>query len=98
MEGKVGAGLVLRNKQFVGGIIIELVIWELPSPLPGCEHAYKYRLYCGTVDGACIVRYDNERGKGDHKHLRGVEHPYKFTNIRNLIVDFRHDVREEADL
>jgi hypothetical protein len=97
-EGKVGAGLVLRDKQVVGGTIIEMVIWELSSPLSGCQHAYKYRLYCGTVDGTCMVRYDNERGKGDHKHLRGVEHPYEFKNIRSLIADFRRDVHEEAGL
>ncbi|WP_366949727.1 DUF6516 family protein [Geobacter sp.] len=32
--------------------------------------------YCGRLDGTCLVRYDNERGKGDHKHLQGTEQPY----------------------
>jgi hypothetical protein len=66
--------------------------------LPGCELSYKYRLYCGTVARTSIVRYDNERGKGDHKHLRGAEQPYEFKNIRSLIADFRRDVRKEAGI
>lgn len=90
------ASLVLRDKQVVGGNIIEMVIWALDSPLPDCRHAFKYRLYCGTVEGVCMVRYDNERGKGDHKHLGGEEHPYEFKSLRRLMEDFRRDVREET--
>lgn len=92
----MGAELIFRSKQLVSGVIIEMVIWELPSPLPGCRHPFKYRLFCGTMDGTCLVRYDNERGKGDHRHLKGAEQPYEFKNIRGLIEDFRRDVREEA--
>lgn len=44
------------------------------------------------------MRYDNERGKGDHRHLKGAEHPYEFKDIRSLVEDFRRDVREEAGL
>ena len=58
------------------GSIQQLVIWELPEPVPGCIHNYKYRLYYGK-EGERIVGYDNERGKGDHKHINGVEHPYQ---------------------
>lgn len=89
---------MLRDKQVVGSTIIEMVIWELPSPLPGCEHAYKYRLYYGTVKGGCLIRYDNERGKGDHKHLGVKECTYEFKSLRRLIEDFRRDVREESSI
>ena len=94
----MGAELMLRDKQVIAGLIVEIVIWELSSPLPGCRHRFKYRLYCGRLDGTCLVRYDNERGKGDHKHLKGTEHPYEFENIRILIADFRKDVREEGGI
>ena len=52
------------------GSIVEIVVWELPEPLPPSTHRYKYRLYYGS-GGASRVRYDNERGKGDHRHIGG---------------------------
>ena len=56
------------------GSIVEIVIWALPQPLPPCEHGYKYRLFFGRM-GECLVRYDNERGKGDHRHRDNIEEP-----------------------
>ena len=43
-------------------------------------------------DGQRLVGYDNERGKGDHKHIRAVETRYKFVNIEKLVADFLADV------
>ncbi|MBK1705530.1 hypothetical protein CKO40_13450 [Halochromatium glycolicum] len=37
------------------GFIVEMVVWELPEPLPPCRHRYKYRLFFGTGD-RCWVR------------------------------------------
>ncbi len=68
-----------------------MVIWELPRPLPGSAHRYKYRLYFGTAQRS-FVRYDNERGKGDHRHVLEREQGYEFRSIRRLIADFRADV------
>ena len=62
------------------GLTVEAVVWRVPVPVPGCAHPYKYRLYCGRA-GVCLVRYDNERGKGDHKHLGDVEVPYEFVSM-----------------
>jgi hypothetical protein len=53
----------------------------MPVPLTGSPHRFKYRLYFGK-DGTCLVRIDNEQGKGDHKHIKGVEYPYIFKDIR----------------
>ncbi len=50
------------------GSIVEIVIWQLPEPLHPSNHSFKYRLYFGS-EGTCRVRYDNERGKGDHRHV-----------------------------
>ena len=50
------------------GSIIEIVIWQLSEPLPPSAHIFKYRLYFGA-GGISRVRYDNERGKGDHSHI-----------------------------
>jgi hypothetical protein len=51
------AVLVFRGKKVKSGLIIEMVVWELDSPLKGCSHRYKYRLFCGSLDtSACLVR------------------------------------------
>lgn len=45
-----------------------------------------------VVKGLRVVGYDNERGKGDHRHIGGAEQPYVFTTPTQLIVDFKADV------
>jgi len=42
-----------------------------------------------------IIGYDNETGKGDHRHYRDREETYRFTNYETLIRDFMNDVRRE---
>jgi Family of unknown function (DUF6516) len=73
------------------GSIIEMVLWRLPQPSSDRPHGLKYRLFFGK-DGIRIVGYDNERGKGDHKHLGGLERPYRFTSVEQLMEDFLADV------
>ncbi|MSP49693.1 MAG: hypothetical protein EXQ95_10255 [Alphaproteobacteria bacterium] len=86
------AALVFRLKyRLDDGAIVEMVIWRLPQPVIGSGHGFKYRLYFGK-DGKRIVGYDNERGKGDHRHLRGRESAYRFTSPDRLIADFLADV------
>ena len=83
---------IIRYKKERGGRIIEVVIWHLSEPLPGSTHPYKYRLFYGMADGSCLVRYDNERGKGDHRHVGNREEAYPFTTLRTLIEDFETDI------
>jgi len=45
-----------------------------------------------VVRGACVVRYDNEAGKGDHRHVGARERAYRFTSLDALQVDFWADV------
>ena len=73
------------------GFIVEMVIWQLPTSSPERPHGLKYRLYFDR-DGQRIVGYDNERGKGDHKHLMDVEKRYKFTTPEKLVADFLADI------
>ena len=79
------------------GSIVEVVIWELPRPLPPSEHRYKYRLFYGWP-GREIVRYDNERGKGDHRHVDGEERSYVFVTVEQLLDDFELDMRKRGAL
>ncbi|HRJ52816.1 MAG TPA: DUF6516 family protein [Candidatus Thiothrix moscowensis] len=88
------ATLILRRKaRYDDGAIREMVIWELSKPVVGSLHPYKYRFFYGK-DGERIVGYDNERGKGDHKHINGHEFPYTFVGIRQLVSDFYDDIQQ----
>lgn len=69
----------------------ELVLWQLSEPLTGCGHRYKYRL-AYVVDGVCVLRYDNESGKGDHRHDGERQSAYTFSNPDNLIAAFEADI------
>ncbi|HET9150025.1 MAG TPA: DUF6516 family protein [Alphaproteobacteria bacterium] len=84
---------IARIRLVVGAGFAELVVWRLPKPIPGSPHAYKYRL-AYVVRGVCRVRYDNERGKGDHHHVDGVESSYAFDGLERLLADFWRDVDE----
>jgi hypothetical protein len=74
----------------------ELVLWALPSPARGSRHGYKYRL-AFVVNGECVLRYDNDVGKGDHIHDEGGERPYAFVDPDRLVADFLADVRRWLD-
>lgn len=87
------ARLILKKKEvWADGTIIEIVIWELPEPTRDRPHGFKYRLFCGR-GGKCIVRYDNESGKGDHKHVGPLETDYTFVSLEKLLDDFQKDFR-----
>lgn len=69
----------------------ELVLWQLPKAVVGSTHRYKYRL-AYVVKGECVVRYDNEGGKGDHRHIADKQQSYVFTTPEQLITDFERDI------
>jgi len=88
----VRAELVFRQKSVLSdGAILEMVVWRVPTPVGGSGHGYKYRLFYGG-DGERIVGYDNERGKGDHRHVGGKQSAYAFTDVERLVSDFLADV------
>ena len=61
---------------------VEMIVWLLSSTLSGSRHGFKYRLAL-VVDGNCVLRYDNEAGKGDHKHIGEDAKPYIFTSPKH---------------
>ncbi len=85
------ARLIHRSRAAYRGGIIEMVLWHLPQPVPSSRHPYKYRL-AYIVEGRRVVGYDNERGKGDHKHWKNQEFSYDFRNPDRLVRDFLVDV------
>jgi hypothetical protein len=86
------AVLLARTKDVRSdGAIVEVIVWQLSEPLPASAHLYKYRLYYGAGSES-RVRYDNERGKGDHRHIGEKEEDYSFTTIDKLLDDFERDI------
>jgi len=74
----------------------ELVLWAVPKPVRGSAHGYRYRL-AFVVRDVCVLRYDNEAGKGDHVHIGDNERPYRFIDQNRLVADFFADVRKWLD-
>ena len=70
---------------------VDMTVWRLPSPATGSQHDFKYRLALVLL-GLCVLRYDHEQGKGDHKHIGNNEMPYTFTTPQALLDDFWNDV------
>lgn len=89
------AELVLRSRNSLLGGVVEMVVWKVPLPVPPSGHAFKYRL-AFVREGQRVVGYDNERGKGDHKHIDGREFQYRFIDIDTLMRDFLRDVENRA--
>lgn len=82
----VDARIVYSEESFA-----EMVLWQLSEPVAGATHSYKYRL-AYVVAGRCVLRYDNEIGKGDHRHVGEKQSPYVFSTPEKLIVDFQRDI------
>ena len=90
------AKLLYREKRSYAEGVIEMVVWQVPAPVPPSEHPFKYRL-AYVYGGKRVVGYDNERGKGDHCHYRGRERRYRFTSFEALFADFWRDVSKEIE-
>ena len=89
------AKLIFREKFiYADGAVREMVLWQLPRKTSEEQYGLKYRLYYGLADGTCIVRYDNEIGKGHHRHLGGTEEPYLFNDVDTLVANFLEDIEK----
>ncbi|MER0171627.1 MAG: hypothetical protein DU489_13700 [Nitrosomonas sp.] len=78
--------IVFSENQFA-----ELVLWRLAQPVMESRYSFKYRL-AYVVNGKCVLRYDNEAGKGDHRHWDNQEIKYEFTTPEQLLADFQQDI------
>jgi hypothetical protein len=88
----MNAKLMLNERHILyDNAFVEMVVWSLTSPVFKSHHSFKYRLAL-VVEGNCVLRYDNEPGKGDHKHIGENEIPYVFTTPQALLEDFWNDV------
>lgn len=79
------------------GAILEMRIWRLPEPDAERSHGLKYSLFYGR-DGRRVIDYDNERGKGGHRHYGSREEPYAFSTAERMVADFLDDVERERSV
>lgn len=84
------ATLLLDFRAAQGELLIQMALWQLPRATKDRPHGLKYRLYLGR-GGQTLIRYDNETGKGDHRHVGPdeLEAPYEFSSLDKLLSDFR---------
>jgi Family of unknown function (DUF6516) len=83
--------LFRRRVVLAADAFVEIAVWRVHPPVPPSSHGFKYRL-AYVVAGECVLRYDNERGKGDHRHVGAEESPYAFSTPDQLMSDFDVDV------
>jgi hypothetical protein len=88
--------LLHRRVVLAADAFVEVVVWRVPELLKPSTHRFTYRL-AYVVEGKCVLRYDNERGKGDHRHTETKETPYRFTTPDQLLADFEADVMRWND-
>jgi len=91
MSNMKAVQLVRTRITYSESAFAELTLWQVPKPVAGSRHRFKYRLVY-VVGGVCVLRYDNEGGKGDHRHVEGKESTYVFTTPEQLISDFQRDI------
>src|SRR5271166_4507848 len=81
----VKAELLIRERAvYPDGALVEMVVWRLPKATPPSRHRFKYRL-AYVVAGRRVLGYDNERGKGDHRHFGEREERFAFSSIERLL-------------
>ena len=93
----MAATLVHRvRRNLRDGVFFEIVVWRVPTALRGSSHPFKYRMAL-VAEGVCVMWYDNEAGKGDHRRVGDEEFSYRFEGIDKLLADFAEDVKEWLD-
>jgi len=93
INNNMKARLIEKSRTLINeNAFFEIVLWRLPEPVLGSHHPFKYR-FALIVKGECVLRYDNERGKGDHKHIHGKEIKIHFSTLENLFDEFQNDMK-----
>jgi hypothetical protein len=75
------------------GNIIEVKMWEIAALTADKVYSYKYSLVY-IVNGVRVIGYDNAEGRGDHRHYRDTERPYRFKSLSQLVADFYEDIEK----
>ncbi len=91
MSNMKAVQLIRTRADYSERAFADVVVWKVSKPISGSSHGFKYRL-AYVVDGICMLRYDNETGKGDHRHHGDKEEAYDFETLDKLMADFWRDI------
>jgi len=83
--------IVEEEAVYPDGSFVRLTAWLVPKPVPPSRHLYKYS-FVYIVSGERVLGYDNERGKGDHRHRHGQETSITFSTLQDLVDEFLSEV------
>jgi hypothetical protein len=83
--------MIRRRTDFEDGSFTQMVVWRVPQPVPPSEHPFKYS-FVYIERGVRVLGFDNERGKGDHRHIGDIEEPITFASIKDLVSRFLSEV------
>ncbi len=87
------AYLIQKEREELGpGVFVETRIYAVPMA-EFFPEGVKYSLSL-VKDGICVLRYDNERTKGHHRHAGGHESKLEFTDIQRLRKNFMEEARK----
>lgn len=93
-NANMNARLIIKRRIIFGDRdFAEVVVWEVPAPVPPSEHRFKYRLVY-IVRGQRVIGFDNERGRGNHRHDGEVVTEYQFKDVDQLLNDFAEAVEQ----
>ena len=85
--------LVYHEKKYYGdGSFYEVKIWMVPES-KNKPHGLKYSL-AYIVNSNRVIGYDNAEGKGDHRHYKDKEEPYRFQGLDKLWKDFMDGIKQ----
>jgi hypothetical protein len=88
LDAIMKATLIIRRRVvYEDGAIAAMVVRKVPEPVEPTTHGFKYSL-AYVVGSRRVLSYDNERGKGDHRHSGGTEEPFEFKTIPDLLARF----------
>ena len=86
------AELLIRERVvYPDGALVQMVVWRVPRPPPPSRHRFKHSLVY-IVSGRRVLGYDDERGKGDHRHVGDREESFAFSSIEELLARFTAEV------
>jgi hypothetical protein len=85
---------LLQKRLIIGQTcFVEIKIWRVPKAVLASRHDFKNSLAL-ISNGICVLRYDNEAGKGDHRHIGTKEVSYSFSTLEMLQDDFWKNVEQ----
>jgi hypothetical protein len=90
-KGKRGTAFRL-DQLYVGVIDNIAACWYCLQHESYGVDSFARSLFRNGFRGICVIRYDNETGKGNHRHFGDKENTYHFTTPDQLIVDFQLDI------